>query len=288
MRYELARVFARRSTVALLALPAVLAAVEIGLERGRVARDLGRVASGELASATAVTGFGASASALATGLPLLALVLAALASQSIAGELGRGTLRNVLLRPQTRLAVAGGKALAGAAITVGAHLALVLAVVGVAAVAFGFGDLVEVLPNGQPFPLVSAAELRVDFARVLAAPLAALLGYLLLGFLSGAVARGAAGALGLAVGAVLGLDLARAVMRGLGGEGWLLSAYLPSPLGDSSGLHAFADRARGVSNTLFELGGSLAGIPRDVAVPLSWAFACFAASAILLARRSVP
>jgi ABC-type transport system involved in multi-copper enzyme maturation permease subunit len=287
-RYELARLGSRWRNPALLALPAVLAAADVFLAQGRVAADAKRVARGELASATATTGFGASAEALATGLPLLALVLAALASQMIAGELARGTLRNVLLRPQTRLAVAGGKALAGALVALAAHLALVTAAVGAAALAFGFGDLVEILPNGKPFPLVAAAELRGDFARALAVPAAPLLGYLLLGFACGAFARGASSALGLAVGAALALDLARSVARDLGFEGALLSAYLPSPLGDSSFLRAFADRARGVSNSVYELGGSIAGLPQDLVVPLAWALACFAVAAILLARRSVP
>jgi ABC-2 type transport system ATP-binding protein len=288
MRYELARVLSRKSVVLLLALPAAVAALDVWREQARVAANLARVAAGELASATAVTGFGASADALSGGLPLLALVLAGLASQSLAGELARGTLRNVLLRPVTRLEVAGGKALAGVLLALAAYLALVAGAAGTSAATFGFRDLVEILPNGKPFPLVSAAELRPDFLRVLAVPLAALLGYQLVGFACGALVRGPAAALGLALGSILALDLARAPARGTELEGWLLSAHLPSPLGDSSSLAAFADRARGVSNSMYELGGTLAGVPRDVLVPSLWMLAAFAASAILLARRPVP
>ena len=288
LRYELARMLSRRSVALLLALPAALSALDVWREHARVAGDLERVAAGELASATAVTGFGASTAALAVGLPLLALVLAGLASQSLAGELARGTLRNVLLRPATRLEVAAGKALAGGLLACAAYLALVAGAVGTAAATLGFGDLVEILPNGKPFPLVSAAELRPDFVRVLVAPLVAVIAYQLVGFACGALVRGPAAALGLALGGVLALDLARAPARGSELEGWLLSAHLPSPLGDSSSLAAFADRARGVSNSVYELGGTLAGVPRDVLVPSLWMLAAFAASAILLARRSVP
>ena len=127
-----------------------------------------------------------------------------------------------------------------------------------------------------------------QYYRALAAPAAALLGFSALGFLLGSCTRGAASALGLAVGALLGLDLARVVARGFDAERWLLTAYLPSPLGDASYLHYFADRAEGISNSVFDLGSSWAGVPQDFAYPLCWFVACIALSAILLARRAVP
>jgi len=287
-RYELVRILSRKSAVLLLGLPAGLAALDVWREHLRVRGDLERVAAGELASATAITGFGASTDALSIGLPLLALVLAGFASQSLAGELARGTLRNVLLRCATRFEVVAGKALAGVLLAFAAYLALLLGAVGMAAGTFGFGDLVEILPNGKPFPLVAAAELVPDFLRVLVVPLVALIAYLLAGLACGALVRGPAAALGLALGSLLALDLARAPARGSELEAWLLSAHLPSPLGDTSSLVTFADRARGVSNSVYELAGTLAGVPLDVLVPSLWMLAALAASAILLARRSVP
>jgi ABC-type multidrug transport system ATPase subunit len=288
LRYELGRSLARGRVPALLALPAVVASLSIVLEKGRVAAEAARVAEGQLASTTAVTGFGACAEALQTGLPLLVVVVVALASQELAGELARGTLRNVLLGPQTRLDVVLGKLLAGAILTLAGYLVLVGLVLAVSAAAFGFGDLVEILPNGQEFPLVTAAELRAELVRALAVPPAALLGCLGLGFLAGAWVRSAAGALGLALGALLAVDLARAAARGLGVEGWLLTAYLPTPLGDTSYVQYFADRAQGISNAFFTLDVSLAGVPLDLACPLLWAVVCAVLSAILLARRAVP
>ena len=287
-RYELARFLSRKSAMLLLALPAGLAAFDVWREHLRVAGDLERVATGELASATALTGFGASAEALSIGLPLLALVLAGFASQSLAGELARGTLRNVLLRCATRFEVVAGKVLAGVLLALAAYVVLVLGAVGTAAATFGFGDLVEILPNGKPFPLVTSSELWPDFWRVLIVPFIALLAQLLAGFAGGALVRGPAAALGLALGSLLALDLARAPARGSALEAWLLSAHLPSPLGDSSSLATFADRARGVSNSVHELAGTLAGVPLDVLVPSLWMLAALAVSAILLARRSVP
>jgi len=288
LRYELRRLFSRWRAPALLALPALAAGLSIGLEKARLEGNLARVARGELASTTAVTGFGATALGLGTGLPLLALVLVALASQMIAGEHARGTLRNVLLRPQTRLELAAGKALAGVLLALGGQLLLGAVATGASAAAFGFGDLVEILPNGKPFPLVPAAELWPELVRVLTLPLAALLGALMLGFASGALVRGAAGALGLALGAVLVLDLARAALRGLGAEGWLLPAYLPTPLGDTSFRQAFADHAGGISNARFELDGSFLGLPQDLSCPLAWALVAFGLGTLLLVRRPVP
>lgn len=81
----------------------------------------------------------------------------------------------------------------------------------------------------------------------------------------------------------------RGALRGLGLEGGLLSAYLPSPLGDTSFLHFLADRAQGISNSTFEHGALLAGfLPQDVAVPVLWALTCAALSVVLLVRRPIP
>ncbi len=288
LRYELARTFAGWKTAALLCSPALVGGLSIALEELRASANAARVASGELASTTASTGFSSTAAALGAGLPLVALIATGLASQAIAGELGRGTLRNVLLRPATRLEVVLGKVLAGTAATLGAYLAVVAVVLCASGAAFGFGDLVEILPNGREFPLLPAAELFPELGRALAAPIPALLGFLSVGFLAGCCTRSATGGLGLAIGALLALDLARAAARGFGLEGWLLPAYLPTPLGDTSYLRHFADRAQGISNSVFDLGASWAGIPRDFAFPLAWAVLSIGLSAVLLARRAVP
>jgi ABC-2 type transport system ATP-binding protein len=290
LRYELRRWRCEPWRLALFALPALVGVITVGLEHARAASDVAAVEQGSLATATSVTAFGASAAALETALPILALLLAGLASQALAGELARGTLRNLLLRPLTRAEAVAGKALAGLGIVAASYAVLVLAVLGAAAAWFDFADLVEILPNGAPFPLVAAAELRPDFLRALLQPLFALGAVFGVGFLASALAGGAASALGLALGALLALDLARTLARTFGGEIWLLTAHLPTPLGDTSFLRAFADRAGGVSNSVFEFGASFAGlpVPRDFAVPCLWWLGSLLLAARLLRRRNVP
>ena len=50
---------------------------------------------------------------------------------------------------------------------------------------FDFGDLVDVLPNGETFPLLEGALVRPELDRVVVRPLAALLGIAMVGFFVG-------------------------------------------------------------------------------------------------------
>jgi ABC-type multidrug transport system ATPase subunit len=289
LRYELTRWLARPGPALLLAVPALIGVGAVLLEKRDALADRARVAAGELASATDVTAFQTAALGMKAALPVLALIVAGLGSQMIAAELARGTLRNLLLRPQTRWQVTLGKALAGAALAVAAYVALAAAVLATSSAAFGFRDLVEILPGGQEFPLVPASELWPDLRRAFALPLAPMVASFGLGLLAGSFARGAAGALGLAIALLLALDVARGILRGTAAERWLLSAHSPSPLGDTSYLQFFADRSQGISNAVYTLGEPAAlGLAADVLVPAAWIVATLLLSAILLARRSVP
>jgi len=297
-QYELSRSFAKPALLALLALPATCAALAVLLEKRDALANLARVKSGEIASTTDVTAFQTVATAMKTGLPLLALVLAGVASQSLAAELARGTLRNLLLRPVRRSQAVLGKAFACVASSLLAYVLLAGTALGVSKLAFGFGDLAEILPNGMSFPLVPASDLWPKLWHALAAPVLPLISALGIGFLAGAFARTAAGALGLAFAALFVLDLGRGIARGFGFERWLHSAYLPSPLGDTSFLHFYSDLSQGISNTSFEYGaplfaklgtGPLAqALSSDIAVPALWIVATFLLAAILLAKRSIP
>lgn len=282
--YEIARWSARPWFVATLLLPAAFAVAAIGLRWRAAQAALELVEQGELFSVTQVTAFQAIGVGLGVGLPLAAWILAGLASQSIAAELARDTLRNVLLRPLTRWQLVLGKAVALLMMGAGSYAALVVASLLAAGWAFEFADLAEVLPNGEAFALpgASAAELWPLLRQAVASlvvPLAALGG---VGFLAGAVLRNAAGALASAFGALLFLDLARGVARGSGGEGWFASAYLPSPLGDSSFLSLYADVAEGISNTAFEFSDTA------FTVPLAWCAVTFVCAALAVKLRSVP
>lgn len=279
--YELSRIFAAKSAPFLLALPAVVAALALLERRAELARAVEKVEANELFSATDVTAFEAVARALAAGLPLLSLAVAGLASQSLASELARNTLRNLLIRPLTRFEVAAGKALA-LAIVGGLGFAVLAAVsLGASALWFDFSDVTELLPNGERVPLVEARALWPELGRAFAYAFPPVLAYGALGFLAGALLRGAAGALALAFGGYVFLDLARTFARSFDFEGWLVSAYLPSPLGDTSFVQTFGDLAQGVSNASFEYAATA------WTTPLVWLVAGFLAAAWRLARRQV-
>ncbi len=281
-RYELARWGARWPALTLLALPALLGSIAVLRRRSELAAARSQVEAGTLSRATDVTAFEGLAIALRAGLPLLALVACGVASQAIAGELARGTLRNVLLRPVRRVQVGVGKALTHLVGTLGAYGLLAALGVGISAWAFGFRDLEEILPNGERFPLVSAADLWPQLRAALHACLPALASCVGLGFLAGSLSSGAAGALALSLGMLLFLDLARSIARGLSLEAFLPTAYLPSPLGDTSFLKLYADLAQGVSNSTFAFADTA------LSVPLSWCLASFLLACLFLARRAVP
>jgi hypothetical protein len=188
----------------------------------------------------------------------------------------------VVLRPLRRAQAAAGKFAAHALIGLATYLVLAAASLCLAAWAFDFRGVTEILPNGETYDLVPAADLRPLLRRALLAPILPLVTFSALGFLAGAVTRGAAAALALALGLVVFLDLGRAVARGLGAEGYLPTAYLPSPLGDTSYLRFYADAAQGISNTSFEFQW---GAPW---VPLAWLGASFLLATGLLARRTIP
>lgn len=280
--YE-ARRLSTRYTVALFAvLPALLAAAAILWRDAQARADVKQVAGAQLFSATAVTAFEGVGIALQAGLPLLAFVALGVASQSVSSELSSGTLRNVLLRPIRRWQVAVGKALACACAVLAAYAVLVGCALLVARACFEFTDVAEILPNGARYPLVRASELWPALRAALAAPLLPLVAYTSLGFLAGTVARTAAGGLALALCAGVGLDLARVLARALDVEGGLLSAYVPSPLGDTSPMHAFVEMSQGISNTHFDYARTL------YSVPAAWLAVCMLLAVATLARRSVP
>ena len=86
----------------------------------------------------------------------------------------------------------------------------------------------------------------------------------------------------MALCAGVALDLARVVARAFDVEGGLLSAYLPSPLGDTSPMHAFVEMSQGISNTHFDYARTL------YSVPAAWIAVCMLLAIATLARRSVP
>jgi ABC-2 type transport system ATP-binding protein len=282
LRYEFQRWHGHVAVPILLALPALLGVFAVLRRRADVRRDAEDVAAGTLASYSDVTAFEGVAAALKAALPLAPYVLLGIASQSIAGALAGGTLRNTVLRSFARWQVVVGKALALFLAALVLYGMLAVAAVAASAWAFDFADMSEVLPNGKRFPLVSAAELWPELRHALVSPILPLLAYAAVGLWAGCgVRRGAAG-LSLALGLGVLVDLLRAVARSYDLEGWLPSAYLPSPLGDTSFVNYFHFAAQGVSNVAFDHGGG------EVLVPLAWTVAAVVCAVLIFRRRLVP
>ena len=266
----------------LLLVPALVGAVSIWRRSARAQSLAEEVDAGTLATTTDVTAFEALGHALAAGLPLVALIVLGVSSQLVSAEHARGTLRNVLLRPVERVHVALGKALVAAGAALGSYLLLLATAAGLAAYWFDFTDVSEILPNGTRFAIVGAEELWPEMRSALLGAVWPLLAYGSLGLCVGALVRQGAAALGAALALVLGLDLARAFAREGGFEGWLPSAYLPSPLGDSSAVRSFAMLSEGVTNAPF------LHATTEVAVPLAWCVVALGLATWSLVRRAVP
>ncbi|MHC5065020.1 MAG: ABC transporter permease subunit, partial [Planctomycetota bacterium] len=280
--YEFSRL-ARPGTVFALLSPALVAPVVIYQRHAASLRDSAEVASQRLISATDMTAFEVLGRALQTSLPLLALVLTGVASQSLAGQIRSGTLRNLLLRPFHRGEIASGKLAALFAVSSLAYLVLLASAAGAAGMAFEYGDLVEILSTGGgSFPILSATEVWPEFLPALASPLLPLLAFASIGFLISSLTRSSAGALALGLGAVIVLDLGRALARVFDFEALLPGPYLPSPLARNSHVDFFSEFAAGVSNPAEYFAASAQW------VPLMWITCCCALASLILRRKYLP
>ncbi len=282
LRYEFQRWHGHVAVPILLGLPALLGVLAVLRRRSEVQRDADDVAAGTLASYSDVTAFEGVAAALKAALPLAPYVLLGIASQSVAGALAGGTLRNTILRPFARWQVVVGKALALGLATCVLYGMLAVAAVAASAWAFDFTDMSEILPNGKRFPLVSAQELWPELRHALVSPILPLLAYAAIGLWAGSGVRRGATGLAVALGLGVVVDLLRAVARSYDLEGWLPSAYLPSPLGDTSFVNYFHFAAQGVSNVAFDHGWG------EWLVPAAWTAATVVLAVLIFRRRLVP
>jgi ABC-type transport system involved in multi-copper enzyme maturation permease subunit len=269
--------------VALL-IPALVAALSVLMLKSKAKGHLEDVAAGEIFSHSLVTAFEGVAVGIRDALPVAALILAGLASQSLAGEMTRGTLRNLLLRPVGRVGLALGKLLGMLTVAALAYLLVVTAAVVTSTLLFDFTDVVEILEtdDADPWVITEAKALWPPFRAMLAGMLPPLLAYTGLGFLLGAFAKRGVTALALAAGSVVFLDVLRVAGRAFGFEGLLLSCYSPSPLGDTSRVAHLLDLIRAPNSPP---SGMLEGA---LLVPAVWLVLAAALSVLLLSRRSVP
>lgn len=240
---------AQRSTLLLLAMPALLGAWRVFAHHRHVQHQLARVQRGELFSCDAGSGHLATALALQQALPLLAALLLWLASQSIAADLHGDTLRNTLLRAVRRSHVVLGKCLAIATVATLGYGLLVATTLATAALWFGFGDLEEVSKNGDRQVLADARDVAAALWPTLRHAGWPLLAVLTTGLCASALTRRPTRALVFAFGLVLLPELLRERLRDH--AGWLLTSHLPTGLRDDSVLGWFAALARGAADALW-------------------------------------
>jgi len=281
---EVRRLLSHPSPAVIIGIPAIVAGLSVLGLWSRAAGHIKEVAAGEIFSHSLVTAFEGTAVGIRDALPVAALLLAGLASQSLAGELSRGTLRNLLLRPVGRVGLALGKLFGLLTAAAVSYLLLTVVAVGMAAFLFDFTDVVEILEtdNADPWIITEAQVLWPPFIRMLSSMFLPLAAYSAIGFLAGAVAKRGVTALALAAGSVVFLDVFRIAGRTFGFEGGLLSTYAPSPLGDTSRVAYLLDLIRAPNSPP---GGLLEG---SLFVPGLWLVLAAVLATALLMRRSVP
>ena len=280
--YELDRLCRPGPVLALLS-PALVAPLVVYNRHLALSRDADELSQGSLISATDITAFEGLARALHTTLPLLALVMAGIASQSIAGEGASGTLRNLLIRPLHRGEIAFGKLTALALTAVLSYLCLLATAVVAAGLAFDYGDVVEILSTGGgSFPILTAEEVWPEVWPAIASPVIPLIAFTCLGFFWSTLVRSAAGALALTLGTTIALGLGRTLFRGWDLEAWLPGPYLPSPLARNSHMDFFVDFASGISNATHDFAAT-AWI-----TPPIWVVTCSALAVMIFRRKYVP
>jgi hypothetical protein len=282
LRHELSRSASPRHLLFVAALPCLVAVLSVWQRARASAADAAEIAQGSLASATQATAFEAFGLALTAALPWLALVLALQASQVIAGEASRGTLRTLAQQPLARLELALGKLLGVLFALVAGTAAVMGCAMAAAAHWFDFGDLVEVLPNGQQYALRTAAEVWPEWRRIALLPLFPLLVHSLAGFGASVLFRGAVAALVAALGAWLCFDLGWGFARDAGVEAWWPTTYGPRLSGDVSELRRYLDFAQGASTLAFHYAATA------LQAPLAWAGALVALALAAFHRRSIP
>ena len=246
-------------------------------------QNLAELHAGELISATAITAFEAIGVFLQAALPAAGFICAGLASQALAGEFARGTLQQLALRPITRTQLALGKALGMLTAAMVAFIATLAIGWAAAGAAFEFTDVVEIMEikGAVPFVIAEAAELRPALARMLPPLALALAAYTALGFLAGALTTKNGLAIGLSAGMIAMLDLGRELLRNAPGEHFLLSAYHPSLLRDTSPVAHLLQLIRAPNDPVL-------GFPdSQFWVPLLWILGTLLLSALIFQRRSI-
>ncbi len=273
------RVLGLQRSSALLLMPCIVGAWSVLDYHGRVLATSERVRRGELFSADEGSGHLAAANALQSAVPLLALCILWLASQSMAADYAADTLRNTLLRTVRRLHVLCGKFLALATTACIGWVGVAASILGASGVAFGFGDLEDVSKNGDRQVLADARDVAPVMVDAFCSLLLPLVATAAVGLMVSTLSRRPARALMLSLALLLGLEAVRGHMRPA--TGMLLSSHLPMGLRDDSVVGYFASIARGAADANWQF-ADLA-----LVVPLAWIALALAVSGFALSRLRV-
>lgn len=275
-RFELTTLLHKRSTLPLLLLPCVAAALAARSYGRRIGEGLQKVEAGEQFSADAGSGYLAVAQSMQTATPVLALAMLWLASQTIASDITGDTLRNSLIRSVRRQDVLFGKTCVLLTTMMIGWFAAVMTSVAISWTTVGFGDLEEVNRYGDLELLASASNvwpilLVALFQMTL--PLAAIV---TLGTAASTIAKRPALALAVAALAVLTPELA----RGFAGErgGWLLTSHIPIAWRDDSVISYLDAVARGVDDAVWVWS------EQAIYAPILWLVATYILLRILISR----
>jgi hypothetical protein len=277
--YEWTRLLSGGWVGLLFAWPALFSGVSIMRMHRLATANAGKV-GGQVFSTTQMTAFDGVGKGLTAGLPILMVLIAGLASQSVSGEQARGTLRYLLLRPIGRVQLAGAKFASLLMLCLAGYALLVVVSLAVSAHYFDFKDLAELLPNGKLFPLVKKEEMLRSLWPVLYTPILPLFAYTAIGFAWGSWLRNNVVALAATLGMILLLDAGRAFLTTASTIGWLPSAHLPSPLGGHSFVTFYCDVVQGVSNATNPYASF------SIKAPLVWMVIMTVLAAIALKRKA--
>ena len=250
INYELTRLTSGFRIVSLFLLPAVFACISIFMMYKQASANAQKVGE-EVFSTSQITAFDGVGKGLQTGLPILMVLIACLASQSVSGEQAKGTLRYLIMRPISRMQISLSKLSSLMIVCLCSYMLLVASILFFSSYFFDFKDLSEILPNGKLFPLVRKEEMFHYLWPVLLNPIVPLLSYSAIGFAIGSWIKNNVGAFASTLGAIVFIDIGRAIIPG--GDkaiGWLPSAHLPSPFGGHSFLTYYCNMVQGVSNAV--------------------------------------
>ena len=275
--YDLRRSLRRGLSAMFVVAPAFLAWRSVASLAADQARHLAGVAQGDPFSTSTVTAFESLARAMIAAGPAVAVLAAAAGSQSIAGELSLGSLRNVLLRPLRRAHVVLGKALAIALVTSLSYAAALATAAVSSAAYFDFGDRFEIFHDGEPQLWIEAVDVWPLVPELLLSPMLPLLAFAGIGFAVGAMVRRGVQALGITLFVLVALEFLRVDAL----AAWLPSTFLPSPLHHSSYAAYFVDVSLGSAEAMFRFGRTA------IITPLAWIAGTLAIAGAMLARKRV-